>query len=285
MSGPLAEIAFRNLTVLALIDRTWAALNVRSSLLVPLNELQEDEVAPVIAVFTDAMRAEDAQIDGNDLFGAQGVVTLALEVGCVGKVPSEDGKGVSTWMPNTDEGMEMTIDVIRRQCIAELQAGDSVWAKLWRDCRVKTTGMSVERGAAIEKTVRLAAKRFEMRCQLVGDPVPGQALPKFWIDCLAAFDADPRSADLAKTLRVLAVGQDMPLWRSWQAELGLTDAGIRAIGVAPFEGAEEETGEGILSVTISAGDDAGDELTVDADGATLTIGNGEPVLVQELANG
>ncbi|WNV10099.1 hypothetical protein [Tardiphaga sp. 709] len=282
----LAELVFRNLTVLALTDQTLAGSEVRSSLLVPLNELQEKpQPVPMIAVFTDSARAEDAQIEGNDLFGAQAAVTLALEIGCVGKALTTDGQNVETFIPETDEGMEMTIDVIRRQAIVTLQSGASVWASLWRDCRVKTRSISVERGAAVEKGVRFAAKRVELRIELVSDPVPGAALPKFWLDCLAALDADDRTKNLAIMLRRLAIGAQMPAWRSWQAELGLIDAGIRALGVAPFEGAEEETGEGTLSVTISAGDDVGDELTVDADGATLTIGNGEPVPVQEVANG
>jgi len=279
----LAEITFRNLTVLALLDKTLAESNVQSSLLVPLNELGKDEVAPVIAVFTDAMRAEDVQIDGNDLLAAQGTVTLALEIGCVGKAPSTDGKGIETWLPNTDEGMEMTIDVIRRQALVELQSGTSIWASLWRDCRIKTRGIVVERGSAIERGVRLAAKRTELRVELVADPVPGQALPKFWADCLAAFDADERTSDLAKTLRLLASGEEMPIWRSWQADLGLTDAGVRGLGIVPSDDAGPDDQ---LTLFVSPGAGQADiAIAVNADEATVTVGDGDAVVVVEAADG
>jgi hypothetical protein len=284
MSGALAECAWRNLTVLALHNRTWAGSNVSSSKLNPINELKPGDYAGAVVVFTDEARTDDSQIDGNDLFSAQSVVTLALEIGCIGAVPKEAGNdGAATWMPDSDEGYELTIDVIRRQALVELQTGNSIWAKLWRDCRVKTSAIYVARGSAIEKGVRSAFKRCEMRCQLIADPVPGRPLPKFWVDCLAAFDTHPSMQDIAKTLRSLAEGDAMPEWRSTQAELGLTDDGVRGLGIVPSDdaGPADE-----LTVVVSSGAGQPDiEISVDADEATVKVGDGDPVVVAEAVDG
>lgn len=283
----LVSLVFRNLTVLALLDRTLAGAEVRSSLLVPINELQA-EPAPMIAVFTDHMKADDGQIDGNDLLGAMGTVTLALEIACITKTASQDQQGVETLIPETDEGMEMTLDVIQRQAIAELQSGSSIWASLWRDCRIKVKGIVVERGASIEKSVRFAARRVEIHTQVLSDPIPGKPLTKFWTDVLAAFDGDTRMSGLAVMLRKLVAGGVLPDWRQWQAELGLTDAGIRAIGMAPFAGAEAiEDGSAPIAVDITVEDHSGqdDAIKVENDVATLARGDGEPVHLIEVDGG
>lgn len=277
----LISLVFRNLTALALTDRTLAGAEVRSSLLVPINELQETEPKPMIAVFTDHSKAEDAQIDGNDLLGAMATLTLALEIACITKVPTEDQQGSETFIPETDEGMEMTLDVIQRQSLVELQSGQSIWASLWRDCRIKVKGIVVERGASIEKGVRFAARRVEIHTQVLREPVPGKPLTKFWVDVLAAFDADPRMSGLAVMLRKLVVGGTLPEWRQWQAELGLTDSAIRAIGVAPFEGAEDPvTGQPSVSTDSTIEDRSGQTDAMRLRGGSVTIQRGNGLAVE-----
>lgn len=282
----LVNLVFRNLTVLALTGQTLAGDEVRSSVLVPLNELKDGNPVPMIAVFTDTVRADDAHIDGNDLFGAEAAVTLAIEIASVGKVPPNDQANLETFIPETDEGLEMTIDVIARQAIVALQSGDSVWAKLWRDCRLKTKGMTVERGASIEKGVRFAARRIELQMCLLSDPIPGATLAKFWLDCFAAFDADDRMKNLSGMLRRLAQGDELPDWRTWQTELGLTDAGIRAIGVAPFDGSDAEDGSS-RPATQLAGEDVDRDavIRVEEDGATAQLGDEPPSPLIEPSNG
>lgn len=282
----LINLVFRNLTVLALTGQTLAGPEVRSSVLIPLNELAEHPPVPMIAVFTDTARADDTQIDGNDLFNAKIGVSLALEIACVGKVPTKDQKGIETFIPETDEGMEMTIDVIARQAIAVLQGGTSTWAKLWRDCRVKTRSLTAERGASIEKGVRFAARRIELTMVLLSDPILGAALTAFWNECLAAFDADDRTKNLARMLRKLVEGEDVPDWRVWQAELGLADAGIRGIGVAPIEGAEADDGGTRPALELSVDDiDRNAAITVNDDVATTQSGNGPITVLAEESDG
>lgn len=281
----LGSLVLRHLTVLALTGKTLAGGEVKSSTLEPINETQNP--VPVIAVFTDFARADDDRIEGNDIIGAQLIVTLAIEFACMTKVPTKDQQGFDLSIPETDEGFEVTIDIMHRQALMELQGGSTPWAKLWRDCRMVTRGITVERGASVEKTVKFAARRVELQMQIVADPVPGKDLTSFWTEALAAFDADDRTKQLAVTLRKLAEGDDLPDWRAWQAEIGLTDDGIRAIGVAPFVGAEVESGEGTVSIEIAVEDKSGqqDVMRVDGDGATLTRGAGEPVELEEITGG
>ena len=228
----LVSLVLRNLTVLALIDKTLAGDEVRSSLLVPINEMQA-EPRPMIAVFTDHVKADAGDIHGSDMLGAAGTVTLALEIACITKTAAQDQENVETLIPETDEGMEMTLDVIQRQALYTLQAGDSVWASLWRECRVKIRGLVIQRGASIEKGVRFAARRLEIQVQALNEPVPGAPLTPFWIKLLAAFDSDPRMSGLSVMLRNLIDGQPLPEWRQVQAELGMSDGIVDLIGLNP----------------------------------------------------
>lgn len=283
----LVSCVLRNLTVLALIDRTLAGSEVRSSLLIPINDFQT-EPAPMIAVFTDQAKAEEGDITGADILGAMSTIALTLEIACITKVVLHDKQGEETEIPETDEGMEMTLDFIQRQAIAELQAGSSVWASLWRDCRVRVRGIVVERGASIDKGVRFAARRVEIKLQALTEPVPGKPLTEFWVNVLAAFDADTRTSGLAVLMRKLVQGETLPDWRQWQAELGINDAGIRAIGVAPFEGAEHETtGATPAATKIDIEDHSGQDevITIGVNSATLTRGDGAPVDLVEFDNG
>lgn len=253
----LVSLVLRNLTALALSGKTLAGLEVRSSLLVPITEMQVVDPVPMIAVFTDRAKADDADIDGSDMLGSRGQVTLALELACITKVKVKDEANgdiefVETDIPASDEGMEMVLDIIQRQSLAELQSGDSVWASLWRECRIKVRAIVVERGTSIEKGSRIAARRVEIHLQVLGEPVPGKPLTAFWTRLLAAFEADPRMATMAVMLRDLIEGRALPEWRQWQAELGMSDGAIGALRLGALDGSD---GTGATVATNFAIDD------------------------------
>src|SRR5262245_22778570 len=129
----LALFALRALTVKALQGRTLAGNAVGSSAILPIDALAEESATPIIQVFTDTLSADEKDIEGRDLIGANVEITLAIEIACVTRVPTEDGQGQEIVIPQTDEGMEMTIDLIQRQAFLELQASSTTWGKLWRD--------------------------------------------------------------------------------------------------------------------------------------------------------
>lgn len=266
----LAALVLRNLTVLVLSGKTLAGDDVRSSLLVPINEVGNGDSRLMIAVFTDTAKADGRQIDGHDLIGASSEVTLALEIACFNQAPTKDGKDVEIFIPETDEGLETAIDIIERQALAELQAGESVWAVLWRSCRFKTCSLHAVRGAAIEKSIRFAARRVEIMLELVSDPVPGAPLPQVWTDVLAAFAAAGGNyAKLAATLQAVIGGTALPEWKQWRNELGINDDAAIMVGFGPLDDVTDDSGD-LIKATVLSGEGNGAAITVDANGATLT---------------
>lgn len=264
----LAALVFRNLTVVSLLGKTLSGSNVRSSDVEPVNEIMPGSVLPVISVFTDSVKADQRDIDGYDLLGANTCVTLALEISCWGRPPSgSDGDDVP-FIPETDEGLEMSLDIIQRQAIAELQTGESTMASLWRSCVLKFSGIRVMRGAAVERGVRFAGRRVEIDAEIIGEPYPGQPLPQTWVNIIAAMKADDALAQVGETVETLLNGDVLPPWKQWRNELGLRDEVVSAIGVGPLDGVEDG-GALIATTQISAeGDDS--TVTVEADASTVT---------------
>lgn len=284
----LNSLILRNLTVLALIDQTLAGKQVKSSLLVPINEVDRDEdgkVTPVVAVFTDQSRVDSDDVRGLGMIEADATVTVALEIACFVSAPAEKGEGIETFIPQTDEGMEMTLDLIRRQALAVLQGSNSTWAELWRAFAVKVVKMSDVRGASIENGVRFAARRFEMELKPISDPTPNGDLPELWEKVFTAFEADDRVSAMVPLLRAAAAGEVLPEWRQVQQQLGLTLAGVRAMGIAPLEGST--TNETVTSATQLIGENADQaiDITVSAGGATIAIDGGDPIELVEAATG
>lgn len=280
----IGALLLRNLTVLALTGKTLAGKEVRSSLLVPINEANGDPV-PVIAVFTDTMKTQRSDIRGRDILGADAVVTLALEVACIGLATTQTGEGpeVSTYIPETDEGMEMTIDIIMRQAVAHLQTSSDPLPDLWRQLVTRVSGLSWERGAGIDKSVKFAARRLEIDCELLSEPTPGEALTGFWDVALAAL-ATAGHTNLANTIRTITAGEPLPEWRRWQAELGLTNDGMRSTGVAPIYGSEDSvTGAAAATTKIEVeAIDRGDIISRTGGGATSRAGeDGEQTALVE----
>jgi hypothetical protein len=268
----LAKAVLRNLTVLSLVGKTLAGPEVTSSNLTPINDMKPgDNDRPVIAVFTDTAKATSEQVEGRDILGANEVVTLALEIAVFAAPPATDADGGEIGIPPTDEGMELAIDIIQRQSVAELQAGTSAWPDLWRQFVFRVVGTATERGVAITNGVRFAARRFEMHVEIINDPIPGQALPASWAAAITALEADSRTAAMGALIRSIADGVALPPWQQIKGELGITDAAARMVSIGPFAGSDADDG-GIRPATVVAGDDIDRSLTVTVDVNGATIG-------------
>ena len=271
----LSHLVLRHLTVLALTGKTLAGNEVRSSLLAPINEAGAEPL-PMIAIFTDSGKADRNDIRGLEIITANFAVTLALEFACIASAPMENN-GTETFIPQTDEGLEMTLDIMERQAVAELQCGSGPWSELWRQWAMRVVELRTERGASIEKGIRFAARRLEITCEAMADPTPGADLPPLWDEVLTAFAAENSVKDFAPLLRAVATGQPVADWRLVQAALGLTNAGAAAMGIVPMGG------DGTVSAAVSLiGEDAdtGQEITVTADGATLEGDDGSVALIE-----
>jgi len=260
----LAAMVLRHLTVLALTDQTLAGKEVRSSLLEPLNEISAMPV-PVIAIFTDIADADRQDVHGLDLIGADITVTLALETACFARPPEKDAAEADLMIPYTDEGLEMTLDILQRQALATLQCGGGSLSELWREVAMRSVGMSAMRGASIEKGTRIAARRLEIKLRPISDPIPGMPLPETWERVFTAFEADQRTVNFVPLLRSIAAGEPATDWEQTQRALGLTLGAVRALGIVPLDDQVPE------EVTQLAGDDAdtGQSIVVTSDGAIL----------------
>lgn len=288
----LAALVFRNLTVAALLGKTVAADNVQSSDVEPVNEIAPGNVLPVVSVFTDAVKVEKSALDGFDLLGANTDVTLAIEIACTGRPARQvgsDGESVANeqdalFIPETDEGLEMTLDIIQRQAIAELQAGESDMAALWRRCVMDFKGINVMRGAAVERGVRFAARRIEIVANIIGEPYPGAPLSETWAAIIATMKADAGLAKVGATVEALAGGVALPPWKQWRNQLGLNDDAMTMIGVGPIAGQVDDGGE-LIEATELAGEGLGATITVDAEGATKTLDDDpeHPIALFEVA--
>jgi len=277
----LGLFALRALTVKALQGRTLAGNAVGSSAVLPLDALAEESPTPIIQVFTDTLSSDEKDVEGRDLIGANVGITLAIEIACVTRVPGEDGQGQNIVIPQTDEGMEMTIDLIHRQAFVELQAVNTVWGKLWRDFVLNVRSLSAERGSSGEKGVRFAARRIEIKLETISDPVPGGPVTGVWADILSAFTAEPELAPLVPALRAAAEGEPLADWRRAQAELGLALSGIRAIGLAPIF---ETDSDAAPAATEGIWDDNDRDkvIAVDPEQATITGEGGQPLTLVEM---
>lgn len=272
----LAALVFRNLAVAALLEKTLAADNVRSSDVAPVNEIAPGSVSPGVTIFTDAAKAEKSAIDGLDLLGANIDVTLAIEIACTARSPQEIGPNGEVaaseedalFIPETDEGLEMTLDIIQRQAIAELQTGEGDTAALWRRCVLDFKGINVMRGAAVEHGVRFAARRIEIVANIIGEPYPGTPLSETWAAIIAAMKADAKLAKVGATVEALAGGVVLPPWKQWRNQLGLNDDAMTMIGVGPIAGQVEDDGD-LVEATELAGEGLGATIMVDAEGATM----------------
>lgn len=249
----LGNLMVRNLALMALRGRTLAKEEVQASLLMPLNDIKDDQVVPVLAIYTDTAKAGAEDIEGRDFIGARSTTTLAFEFACFTRAPVD--KGVDSadtetvlGIPNTDEGMEMTLDIIQRQIFSVLQTSENPWSELFRQFVIKGRGWEAERGASVEVGSKFAARRLEMLVQVIADPIAGKPLPPIWEAALAAFEANMPTAVFGVTLRKVAAGDDLPTWRTAQDELGLTRDGLNSIGIGPVDNTLTEAG-GLVPLT------------------------------------
>jgi hypothetical protein len=217
----------RMCAVAALRERTLAESRVFDSDNTPLADAlaQEPEQArPYITVYTD----EDTRpaISGRDIYAAERNLSLVLEIGAASAVvmKRDDGSNeIALQIPATDAGLELSVDIVESQALAALIGHpQSRWGELFRRLVLRIERVQGQRGGSAERGSRWAARQIIERA--LG---PATALN----------------------------------WRQAQAWLGLTEQGIRATGIAPPLGVEEEVplteGEDAEAIAIVEGIDRG----------------------------
>jgi hypothetical protein len=232
----IARLILRATTRKALMGRTWAEGRVFDSAITEIDQTVMETRRPLIVVTTDD---EEGQVDGRDILGAMRSLDLVIEVAVATFVRTEDG-GVTITLPDTDEGLEVTVDLMCRQVIRALQSATGEWPALWRRLVPAVRTVSQRRGADAKNGIRFAARQIVLTVTSLADPLtlPGEPVDG---DVFAAFlalaETDDEIAPLAQVIRA-ALTDDVPDWRLAQALLGLSDPEADMMGLAPIPAGE-----------------------------------------------
>jgi hypothetical protein len=224
--------------VAALRGTTWADERVYDSDNTPLSQALTLNAAakPYIVVYTDTDNR--GGVDGTNLYLVDRELNLCLEVGVASKISGETGTEKLN-IPQTDEGMEIALDMVEDQALASL-FGDpqNEWAELLKCFVIRVMRVSGQRGASAERDHRWAARQLSIICDVQCDLPPGVPVPlehpirKF----IEVAEANPEAhmEHAAEICEALVSRTAAPGWEQLQAWLGLRRIGLRAIGKAPL---------------------------------------------------
>jgi len=259
----LTRLVMRLACVQALKGQTLAGTRVFDSAVAPLDLVVEEHRQPLIVVTTDE---HEADITGRDLLRGAQTCDLVIEIAiaATASMPSsnEPGEAITIEIPHTDEGMELTLDMLEHQCVAALIRDNTPWATIWMNLVPRVTRRLSRRGASSDHGLRFAARQIVLTCDLVDTPARTADLSdsSAWGLALAAMDADANLARIANMLRAEIDGGGLADWQIIAQSLGLTDVGVRNIGLEP---ALDENGDPVqLDVVLIDEDDA--ITTIDA---------------------
>jgi len=184
----IARIALRIVTIEALRNRTSVLDNVLDSQITALDfsadgQLRTDQEKPFISVYTEASKADDLS-SGRQLW-RNGLTELLLETGiAISMTEPDKDTGASTigGIPPTDAAFELFLDTVDREIAVALMDPLNEWAELWRTLVRDVARVERKRVADAETGTRMAAHQQCLICELLPDPVYGEALAQtsFW---------------------------------------------------------------------------------------------------------
>ena len=232
----LTRLVMRLAAARALRDRTLAGARVFDSAVDPIDQTIAENRQPLLVLTTDE---HEADITGRDLAGDSQRCDLVIELAIAARVevPASDGQGgqITIAIPHTDEGMELTLDMMEHQVIAALTRDDTAWSRAWMKLVPRVTRRLSRRGASSENGVRFAARQLVLTCDLVDTPVAGAiiAVGAAWGEVLALMDADQSLAPIAAMLREQIAGTSVPDWERTAQMLGLPLEVMDQLGILP----------------------------------------------------
>lgn len=232
----LTRLAMRVAAACALRDRTLAGPRVFDSAVDPIDQAIAEQRQPLIVLTTDE-HALDAT--GRDLGSGNHQCDLVIEVAIAARVevPASDGQGgqITIAIPHTDEGMELTLDLMEHQVVAALTRDDNAWSRIWMTLVPRVQRRLSRRGASAENGVRFAARQLVLTCDLVDTPPIGTQIEAgtAWGDALAAMEADPALAPIAAMIRAEIEGEAVPDWGQAAQMLGIPLEVVDQLGVKP----------------------------------------------------
>ena len=118
----LTRLAMRVAAARALNGRTLAGPRVFDSAVDPIDQTIAEQRQPLIVLTTDE---HELDVTGRDLDSGNHQCDLVIEVAIAARVevPASDGQGgqITIAIPHTDEGMELTLDLMEHQIVTALR--------------------------------------------------------------------------------------------------------------------------------------------------------------------
>jgi len=232
----LTRLVMRLAAARALRDRTLAGARVFDSAVDPIDQTIAETRQPLIVLTTDE---HELEVTGRDLGSGNHRCELVIEIAIASRVevPASDGDGgqITIAIPHTDEGMELTLDIMEHQVVRALNRDDNAWSRVWMMLVPRITRSLSRRGASAENGVRFAARQLVLTCDLVDTPVAGGtiALNSAWDEVLSLMEADPDLASIAGLLRTETEGTPLADWRRAAEALGVPLEVANQIGIGP----------------------------------------------------
>jgi hypothetical protein len=239
----LTRLVMRLAAARALRDRTLAGARVFDSAVDPIDQTIAENRQPLLVLTTDE---HEADVTGRDLSGDAQRCDLVIELAIAARVevPARDGQGgqITIAIPHTDEGMELTLDMMEHQVVTALTRDDNAWSRAWMKLVPRVTRRLSRRGASSENGVRFAARQLVLTCDLVDTPVAGDTLApnSAWEEALALMEADPILANIANLLRTEIDGTALADWRRAAETLGIPLEVANQIGIGPIADLEAD---------------------------------------------
>jgi hypothetical protein len=229
----IARTAARIAAVRAITGRTLAGERVADSAIDPIDIAVVDERIPIITVTTDDDVLDE--LGGRDIQGGTRRVDLVFEAAVATKV--EVNGEVTIVIPQTDFGIEMSLDIIEQQIERALFASETDWSRCFMRLVPRIFRRTSRRGAGSRKGARFAARQIVYSIDIIACPQPGvplvPGLP--YDDLLALMAATPDLEPFSRLMRSIIEGDPLSDWHATIAQAGLLPSEARAIGIMPVD--------------------------------------------------
>jgi len=242
----ISALALRTCALRALQGNTLVGDAVSDSTITPIDEALKASSSPFIVVSTEDM---EKSVQGRSVGSGAGKIDLVLEIGVAHflKVPATNDaeESIQVVIPQTDAGVEISLDLIERQALRALEIGGGAWGDLFRDLCPEYGRLVSRRGAGADKGVKFAARQIVIECRPIFEPAFG-VVPEDggiyarWLDALGE---DAEFAPLVPAIRATIIGDVIPDWRALGTIVGLTLAEQNALRLGPFIIPGEEPAE------------------------------------------
>lgn len=242
----IAALALRTCALRALQGHTLVGQAVSDSTITPIDDALKSSSSPFIVVSTEDM---EKSVQGRSVASGSGKIDLVLEIGVAHflEVPATNDaeESIQVVIPQTDGGIEISLDLIERQALRALEIGGGTWGDLFRELCPEYGRLISRRGAGADKGVKFAARQVVIECHTIFEPAFGVAPEEGgpyarWLDAL---EEDAELSALAPAIRATIIGEAIPDWRALGTIVGLTLAEQNALRLGPFIIPGEEPAE------------------------------------------